>query len=310
MTAKPYKFNTSDATREQIILRAAFMGPSNSGKSWTAMLTASRLAERLNLGPVYVIDSENRAALRYAKSPNTGHGFAFKHVEMPFDDFSPEAYCAAIDHCEAEGARVILIDGISQEWTDAPRSVLEQVDEITEESKSKNAFGTGWREMTPRHNAFVQRILRCSAHLIATMRVKTAYEMVKNERSGKMEPKKIGLAPVQRPGVEYEFDLLFTMADAVLTVGKTRCDRIAPQTMIERPGPEFADLLADWIEDVDQTPAKVAPGLAKFVTDLAAENAPEARAKLLAQMRQKREPLPVQTAALKLFDETVRGRAA
>lgn len=308
-TARRFEFRAVDATREQIILRAAFVGKSNSGKSWTAMLTAVHLAERLGIGPVYVIDSENGSALRYAKSPKTGHGFTFKHVAMPPDDYSPEMYCEAIDYCEAQGARVILVDGISQEWTDAPGCVLEQVDAITEAAtarkaaqgnvKQASAFSTGWAEMSPRHSVFVQRMLRCSAHLIATMRCKTAYEV---GRDG--APKKIGLAPIQRPGVEYEFDLLFQMDDAVLTVGKTRCDRIAPGTVITRPGTEFADLLVDWIQDVDQAPAAVPGGLAKFALSLAPEG-PVGRIKLLARMRDNREPMPVQTAALRMFDVAV-----
>lgn len=307
----PWIFEARDATREAILLRAAFYGKANSGKSWTAMLTACHVAEKLNLGPVYVVDSENGSALRYARSPRTGHGFSFKHVPMPPDDYSPESYVAAIDYCESVGARIILVDGISQEWTDAPGSVLEQVDAITEEAtaakaaraqpgqraKKASAFSTGWAEMSPRHNVFVQRLLRCSAHTIVTMRCKTAYEVQPNG-----EPKKVGLAPIQRPGVEYEFDLLFKMDDAVLTVEKTRCDRIGPGEKIARPGPEFAQNIVDWIEDTEAAPAKVPGQLAKFALELAADGGPEARAELLAKMRENREPMPVQTAALLMFD--------
>lgn len=306
-----WTFEAKDATREAILLRAAFVGKSNSGKSWTAMLTAIHLAEKLDLGPLYVIDSENGSALRYAKSPKTGHGFAFKHVPMPPDDYSPESYIAALDYCEGVGARIILIDGISQEWTDAPGSVLEQVDAITDaataaraaraqpgdRAKAASAFSTGWAEMSPRHNVFVQRLLRCSAHLVATMRCKTAYEV---DKSG--NPKKVGLAPIQRPGVEYEFDLLFKMDDAILTVEKTRCDRLAPGTTHQRPGTEFAQLLVDWIEDTEQEPAKIPGGLAKFAVELAQDGGPTARLELLAKMRENRESMPVQTSALRLFD--------
>ncbi len=313
-----WSFQARAATREAILLRAGFYGKSNSGKSWTAMLTACHVAEKLNLGPVYVIDSENGSALRYAQSPKTGHGFNFMHVPMPPDDYSPESYISAIDFCESEGARIIMVDGISQEWTDSPGSVLEQVDAITDAAsaaksaraepgqrvKQASAFSTGWAEMSPRHNVFVQRMLRCSAHLIVTMRCKTAYE-VKNG-----EPKKVGLAPIQRPGVEYEFDLLFKMDSAVLTVEKTRCDRIAPDASFVRPDAAFAQLLVDWIDDTDQEPAKIPGPLTAFVLELAAEGHPTARAELLAKMRENRETMPVQTSALRLFDVTRSGQAA
>jgi len=42
-------------------------------------------------------------------------------------------------------------------------------------------------------------------HLIATIRSKTAWEVVEDEHTGKTRPVKIGLAPVQRDGLEYDF---------------------------------------------------------------------------------------------------------
>lgn len=311
-------FEASDATREAIILRAAFYGKSNSGKSWTAMSTACYLSERLNLGPVYVIDSENGSALRYARSPKTGHGFNFKHVPMPPNDYSPETYCRAIDYCESVGARLILVDGISQEWTDAPGCVLEQVDAHTEAAtaakvarsqpgdrvRQASAFSTGWAEMSPRHNVFVQRLLRCSAHLIATMRCKTEYKVDANGT-----PKKVGLAPIQRQGVEYEFDLVFRMEDAVLAVEKTRCDRIAPGTTIIKPGDEFSALVADWIEDTAPGRPTLIASLARFVATCAENGQPADRLALLRTMRERRETMPMQTEALRQFDEAVAAKA-
>lgn len=65
------------------------------------------------------------------------------------------------------------------------------------------------------------------------------------------KPQKDGEGPVQAPGIEYEPDVWFWLADSVLTVDKTRCDRIAPLSTWAQPGPEFADLLVDWIDDVE-----------------------------------------------------------
>jgi AAA domain-containing protein len=316
---EPFVFSAIDATREAILLRAALAGKSKSGKSWTALLIACHLAARIGLGPVFAIDSENGSLLRYAKSPKTGKGFAFQHVKMPVDDYSPETYCRALDFCEGEGASVILIDGISQEWTDAPGCVLEQVDAITDaasaeksrragdgrQAKAASAFSTGWAEMSPRHNMFVQRLLRCSAHLLVTMRCKTEYVI---EASGR--PREVGLQPIQRRGVEYEFDVFCQMEDAVLTVGGTRCDRITPGMVVKHPGADFAQLLVDWIEDVEAAPVKLQPELAGFAADQAAVGTAAARLELLQRMREKREPQPVQTAALRAFDEAMAKRGA
>lgn len=252
---KTFSFQATEATRESILLRVALCGPTGSGKTKTGLILGSRLAERLNAGPFYVIDSESRSALRYAYSPRSGQGYRFKHVPMPDDDFSPGAYSAALDYCEAQGAGVILIDSLSHAWNGI-NGVLEQVDRVTAQSRSHNAFSEGWKAMTPIQNRMVQRILASGAHIIMTLRAKTEWVMQENDR-GKKEPVKMGLAPVQRDGIDYEPDLFFdmTVPDNNLIVAKSRCDRLAPGEIIKRPGPEFADVLVEWIRD-SEAPAE------------------------------------------------------
>lgn len=264
MTEKKFQFQASDATRESILLRAAFCGPTGSGKTKTGMILGTRMVERLSTGPLYVVDSENRSALRYAYSPRSRTGYKFKHVEMPQDDYSPQAYMAALDYCEAQGAGVILIDSLSHAWNGI-NGVLEQVDALADKSRSKNAFSEGWRHMTPMQNRLVQRILASSSHVIFTMRAKTEWVMQENER-GKKEPIKMGLSPIQREGVDYEPDLFFdmTVPKNDLIVAKSRCDRLAPGDLFQKPGEDFADVVIDWIRDAE--PVKEARTLGEAVT--------------------------------------------
>jgi len=249
MAQRVYNFHASEATRESILLRAAICGPTGSGKTKTGLVIGTRMVERLGLGPLYVIDSENKSALRYAYSPRSRQGYRFKHVPMPEDDYGPAAYMAALDFCESQGAGVILIDSLSHAWNGI-NGVLEQVDQVTERSRSKNAFSEGWKTMTPIHNRLIQRILGSSAHIIFTMRAKVDWVVAENDR-GKLEPRKVGLAPVQREGVDYEPDLFFDMTapDNVLVVSKSRSDRIAPGAVFRKPGAELSDLIIEWIED-------------------------------------------------------------
>ncbi len=144
MAAKVYNFHAVDATRESLLLRAALCGPTGSGKTKTGLILGTRMVERLGTGPLYVIDSESKSSLRYAYSPRSKQGYRFKHVPMPEDDYSPAAYTAALDYCEAEGAGVILIDSLSHAWSGI-NGVLEQVDLVTERSRTKNAFSEGGR---------------------------------------------------------------------------------------------------------------------------------------------------------------------
>jgi hypothetical protein len=71
-----------------------------------------------------------------------------------------------------------------------------------------NSF-TNWAKVTPRHNAFVQKLLQTPIHVISTIRTKQDY--VLNEKNGRMVPEKIGLKSVQRDGLEYEFTLVFDL---------------------------------------------------------------------------------------------------
>ena len=269
MAQRVYNFQASDATRESILLRAGICGPTGSGKTKTGLILGTRMVERLGLGPLYVIDSENKSALRYAYSPRSRQGYRFKHVAMPEDDYSPSAYMAALDFCESQGAGVILIDSLSHAWNGI-NGVLEQVDQVTERSRSKNAFSEGWKTMTPIHNRLIQRMLGSSAHVIFTLRAKTDWVLQENER-GKREPHKVGLAPVQREGVDYEPDLFFdmTVPDNALIVSKSRCDRLTQGEIVKRPGVELADVIIDWIEDSE--PSKAARTLGEAVNQAVAE---------------------------------------
>lgn len=249
MAAKVYNFQATDATRESILLRAALCGPTGSGKTKTALILGTRMVERLGTGPLFVIDSENKSALRYAWSPRSRQGYKFKHVSMPEDDYSPAAYTAALDYCESQGAGVIIIDSLSHAWNGI-NGVLEQVDQVTNHSRTKNTFSEGWKTMTPVHNRLIQRVLGSSAHILFTLRARTDWVIQENER-GKREPVKVGLAPIQREGVDYEPDLFFdmTVPDNNLIVSKSRCDRLTPGEVVKRPGPEFADVIIEWVKD-------------------------------------------------------------
>ena len=73
---------------------------------------------------------------------------------------------------------------------------------------SGNSF-TNWNKVTPRHNAFIQKILQSSSHIIATVRSKQDY--VLTDKNGKMVPEKVGLKGVIRDGTDYEFTVVLDL---------------------------------------------------------------------------------------------------
>jgi hypothetical protein len=116
--------------------------------------------------------------------------------------FTPERYIEALEACEKAGMEVIIIDSITHEW-DGTGGILE-----THGNMTGNSF-TNWNRLTPRHNAFVQKILQSSCHVIATIRSKQDY--VLSEKNGKYIPEKVGLKGVTREGMDYEFTIMLDL---------------------------------------------------------------------------------------------------
>ena len=86
-------------------------------------------------------------------------------------------------------------------------------------------------------------------HVIVTMRSKSNYILV--EKRGKQMPEKVGMAPIQREGFEYEFDVFLVMdVENNAIVDKTRCKPLTGK-VFAKPGGDLADILKDWLVGVD-----------------------------------------------------------
>lgn len=234
------------ATKHAAKLRLAFVGPSGSGKTYSALSVATGLG-----GSIALIDSERGSASKYADE------FEFDALEL--ESFSPEMYVRAIHAAEAAGYDNIVVDSLSHAWI-GKDGALAMVDDHARREKG-NSFGA-WRHVTPKHNAMVDALTACKAHLIVTMRSKTEWVIEKDERTGKQVPRKIGLAPVQRDGLEYEFDVVGDLdGENVYTVTKTRCSKLAGK-VIEKPGAQLAEVLRVWLDGAPRTEPAPAPAAA------------------------------------------------
>jgi hypothetical protein len=178
------------ARRSATKWRGLLTGPSGSGKTYGGLLLANGLGSRRTI----VIDTEQGSSDLYDQL----HDFDVIDLAPPF---TPEAYIEAIDAAEAAGADCIVIDSISHEWN-GKGGCLELVDEIAR-AKFKGNSWSAWSEMTPRHRAFIDRMLRSSAHIIATGRSKT--ETAQVDDHGRKKVVKLGMRLESRDGAEYEF---------------------------------------------------------------------------------------------------------
>lgn len=225
------------ATKHKAKLRLALVGPPGSGKTYSALAIGTNLGSR-----VVVIDTEHGSASLYAGRD----GFDFDVLEL--DDFSPRTYVEAIKAAEKEGYDVIVIDSMTHAWA-GKGGALEMVNDAQRRQKTPNSY-TAWRDVTPEHNALVDAIVQSKCHVVATMRAKTEYVQEKDER-GRTVIRKVGLAPVQREGTEYEFTLVADIdSDHVMTVTKSRCSALA-DAVVRRPGKDVAEKLMLWLSDGD-----------------------------------------------------------
>lgn len=234
-------FEFKKASKKSAWLRAALIGPAGSGKTYSALAVATGLGAR-----VAVIDTEHGSASKYADA------FAFDVLEL--DSFAPRTYVEALQAATAAGYDVVVVDSLSHAWM-GKDGALEMVDRAAKTSRSGNSFDA-WRSVTPEHNKLVEAMLACRAHLIVTLRAKTEYVLEEDAR-GKKVPRKVGMAPVQRDGLEYEFDVCGELSmDNELVVTKTRCSALAGQ-VIARPGRDLAATLRTWLTDGSEPPAPV-----------------------------------------------------
>lgn len=218
------------ATKTAAKLRLGLCGPAGSGKTYSALAIATHLGDR-----IAVVDTEHGSASKYSDL------FDFDVAEL--ETFSPERYVEKIAEAENAGYDVLVIDGLSPAWS-GKDGALELVDKAAARNRG-NSY-VGWREVTPLHNGLIDAMLQADLHIIATMRSKTEYVLEDNGKGQKV-PRKIGMAPVQRDGLEYEFDVVGDLDYSHrLVVTKSRCAPLA-DAVVMKPGADFAGELKAWL---------------------------------------------------------------
>jgi len=221
------------ATKQAAKLRLALSGPSGSGKTFTALQIAKHLG-----GKVAFIDTEHGSASKYAD--------LFDFDVVNFDaPYHPDRYGNLLKMAEGAGYDIAIIDSLSHAWN-GKGGLLEIVDEEMVRLKTKNSM-PAWKKATPIHNALIENILASKLHVIATMRSKQEY-LVEKDDKGKTQISKVGLAPIQRDGMEYEFDVWGEMdLENRMSISKTRCTSLTGK-VIHRPGKEVAETLTNWLK--------------------------------------------------------------
>ncbi len=225
------------ATRDASFARIALSGPSGSGKTYTALTLANALGKR-----IAVIDTERGSASKYVGL----NGWQFDTIQP--DKFSPLSLVDILGVAAGNEYDVVVIDSFSHYWMGAD-GMLEQADR---RGKGGNSFA-GWKEVRPEERRMIDALVAYPGHVVVTMRSKTEYVVEENER-GKKVPRKVGLKPEQREGIEYEFDVVGDMdLDNTLTVTKSRVHTLT-KAVIPMPGEDLAVTIRDWLADGTKVP--------------------------------------------------------
>ncbi len=224
------------AEKRQAKLRLALAGVSGAGKTYSALVLAKALG-----GKVALIDSERGSAALYADR------FDFDSTDLT--DHGIDKYRQAIAAAATAGYGVLIVDSLSHEWA-GRGGALEEVDR--KKDSNMNSF-TAWNGVTQRHQGLLDDLLRFPGHVIVTMRKKNEYvleEQVKNGRKIQV-PKKVGMAVVQRDGIEYEFTVMIGLElGGIALVEKSRCSALQDmsETLRRDDLPAVGAMLKQWLE--------------------------------------------------------------
>lgn len=216
------------ATKEAAKLRLALFGVSGSGKTYTALRIATGLG-----GKIAVIDTERNSACKYSDR----FDFDVCNATKP----SIENLKMFIE--EAKNYDILIIDSMTHAWLE----LLQEVEKIAKTKFGGNTW-SAWSEGTPKQMSLINALLDFPGHIIATMRTETNWTTTTNDK-GKVVPVRVGEAPKQGKGIEYEFDMLMQISsehDALVI--KDRTGKFQDE-VIPMPDENFGKSLGEWLKD-------------------------------------------------------------
>lgn len=187
--------------RKRAKLRMGISAAAKCGKTMGALLIAYGITG--DWSRIGLLDTEEGSGELYTGSEEHGVKIQPYNYVLISAPYTIPKYIDAL-HALENCCDIVILDSITHAWA-GTGGLLQKQGKIADQSK--NSY-TAWRFVTPEHTSFVDAMLQSPRHIIATMRSKTEYVLEPNEQ-GKMVPRKIGMAPIQRDGMEYEFTVVF-----------------------------------------------------------------------------------------------------
>lgn len=236
------------ATRSQVFLKLALTGATGSGKTKSALRMASGLIEDTGKR-IAVIDTENDSASLY--SPPDGQAadgintFDFDTLNVsppwPAQEFA-DGLNTAMEH----GYGVVIIDSASHLW----KGVLAYKDSL--DARGGNQY-TNWKEPDKKFQVALDAVLQSKMHVIFCMRSKMDYILEDNGK-GKQTPRKVGMAPIMKDGLEYEFSAVLDIAADHTAIASKDRTNLFPNDRIFQITEQIGRELSAWLKTATPKP--------------------------------------------------------
>lgn len=235
------------ARREKMKAAIAFIGGSGSGKTLGMLIVAygmmkeayPNMAEELIFQKIGVVDTEHKRSQIYAGSTIADIKIhPFYHIDLQHP-YTQERYDEAIRTLKKGGCEVVIVDSLSHAW--------EGTGGFLDLQQEHGGNFQAWNKVKPHMQAFVRTLTENDVHVLASMRTKQDYQLETSD-TGKINIKKIGLKPIQKDDLEYEFMIVWQLDQD--HVARTTKDNSA---MFEghpsKLSPENGSKLYRWLEE-------------------------------------------------------------
>jgi len=236
----------SKAVRRAAKLKIAITGPSGSGKTTAAIRLARGLVGAK--GKIAVIDTENQSASLYSDITD----FDVMNLTAPFYH---SKFSDAIKAAQSNGYDAVIVDSASHLW----EAILAYKDKL--DKRGGNGY-TNWAEAGEKFKEVIDCILAANLHVISCLRSKMDHAIEKDERC-KTTICKVGMAPVMRDGIEYEFTLVFDLDmnhQAMSSKDRTRMFDGKILEVTEETGKQIAEWLDGASPVIEEKKEAVAAG--------------------------------------------------
>lgn len=262
---KPRTFEDKPAVLTAVPLWVGIYGATGSGKTWSALRLATGM-QRVTGGEIFMIDTEARRGLHYAKH------FSFRHVEFAAP-FSPLDYLQAVEHCVSKGARIIVIDSMSHEH-EGPGGVLEW--QAAEQTRLAKLWGTSedkakmsaWQAPKTARRRMINTLLQLPINLVFCFRAKEKLKIIPGR-----PPEPLGFMPIAGEELAYEMTATALLLPGANGVPTWSSQEPGENVMIKRPE-QFRALIAS--QEKKPLNEEIGEAMARWAKGDAAPQAPVA----------------------------------